>query len=579
MTFSFPQNRFASVSWLENVLPRATRILFMHAALAGILLSIFISSLKLLALALACRLILLMFDAYARSRTYDMIGEASAVNIARRFNYYASTIWRAAGAGNSLCISDLAQGFAEASIGQIILARLGIGLTTYRNALIDISSKPDSSPDSATLLTLLATKNQEISSGDFLSLLFANHPSLKNVFLASDLTEEDLRNAASWIEGAMSRQDRSSRWWTREYLGNIPGIGKQWAYGRTYFVNQFSREIGQHTNINEAIIGRERELHLLESALLKQSGANALLVSDPGAGKKTILAALADRIGKGIVFPALEDKRIMMLDGAAITGSGKTKGETEALLIKILNEADRVGNIILVLDHFPEFVASLGILGISAVQILGSYLASPSLHLVALADTAPFRHVIAEDAGLLSHFETIYLTDLDRKGLITILEEYVPTLEATHRGRVFVTYQTLRAVTDAALNHITEGALPKRALDVLEETVGAAAAARASIVLPKYVMQIVGQKIHVPMGTIGTDERTVLQNLESTLHARVIGQDEAVRAIADTIRRARTAVRNPKRPIGSFLFLGPTGVGKTESAKALASVYLAMKNT
>lgn len=544
----------------------------MHTAMIGVLASFFISSVQLFAVALAGRLLLLVLDAYVRSQTYDMSGEATSEDIARRFNYYAATIWQAAGAGNSLGISDIAQGFARAPAGQMILTRLGIGQKTYRDALRS-SGAPDSSQDPATFLAPFAAKNQQITSGDFLSLLFARHPPLKNIFLAADITEEDLRSAAAWIEKAMNRSDRYRRWWTRERLGRVPGIGKQWAYGRTYFVNQFSREIVGNTGAGKAVICREAELHLLESSLMKQSGANAMLIGEPGAGKKTILAALADRIGRGIVFPALEDKRVMMLDGAAITGSGKTKGETEALLIKILNEAGRVGNLILVVDKFPELVASLGTLGISAVQILGPYLAGTSLHLVALADTAPFRHTIAENAGLLSHFETIYLTELDRAGLITILEEYAPSLEASQRGRILITYQTLRAVADAALNHLTDGALPKRAIDALEEAVGAAAAARADIVLPEHVMQIVSKKTHAPMGAIGADERVMLQNLEASLHKRVIGQDEAIRAIADTIRRARTAVRNPKRPIGSFLFLGPTGVGKTESAKALAAVY------
>jgi len=168
---------------------------------------------------------------------------------------------------------------------------------------------------------------------------------------------------------------------------------------------------------------------------------------------------------------------------------------------------------------------------------------------------------------------------------MAILEDHVPLLEAAYHAGILITYPALRATADAALNHLTEGALPKRAIDLLEEAAAATAATapRTSIismgtgkktaVLPQNIMQIVSQKTHLPLGAIAPDERATLQNLESALHARVIGQDPAITAIADTVRRARTAIRNPKRPIGSFLFLGPTGVGKTESAKALAAVY------
>ena len=121
--------------------------------------------------------------------------------------------------------------------------------------------------------------------------------------------------------------------------------------------------------------------------------------------------------------------------------------------------------------------------------------------------------------------------------------------------------------------------MPKRALDILASATGNAVAVGDIFVAPAHISRIVEQKTNLPSGAIGTDERAMLVNLEVSLHKRVIGQDEAIRAIADTIRRARTAVRNPSRPIGSFLFLGPTGVGKTESAKALAAVYFGSEDS
>ncbi|MFY9462848.1 MAG: AAA family ATPase [Candidatus Sungiibacteriota bacterium] len=584
MTFSFSKNRFAGVSRLENVLPRQSRAYLGYAALGAILASLFISSVRLFALALALRLLLLMLDAYARSQTYIREGDGTDEDIARRFNYYASSIWRAA-SSNRTSITKIARGFIRAPVGCAILARLGIDIKTYRDALAPAptlaqgraaASDTADTIDPITLLTQsyeTRSHRKEIGCGDLLLFLFTNCVPVKNLFLASELTEDDLRGAAIWVERLLTKQDRIKRWWTREQLAAIPGIGKQWAYGRTYYLAQFGRELIGDASIADRIVGRETELRLLEISLLKQSGANALLIGDPGAGKKTILSALADRIRQGIASPMLEDKHIIMLDGAAITASAKTKSDTEALLINIFNEAAAAGNIILAIEAFPEFVASLASLGISVRHILAPYLASHALHCVALADTAPFRRIIASDAGLLAHFGIIYLGDIDRTRLITIMEDHAAMLEDAYRGKVLITYPALRAAADAALDHLTEGALPKRAIDILEEIVGSVIAAGERIVLPKHISRIVSEKMRIPMGVITPDERAALQNLESALHARVIGQDTAIAAIADTIRRSRTGIRNPKRPIGSFLFLGPTGVGKTESAKALAAVY------
>ena len=575
--FGKGRGKFAGVSWLENILPRRSRAYLGYASLGAILASFFIPSARLFAAALALRLLLLMVDAYGRSRTYDTAGNAADENIAGRFNYYASAIWRAAPAYSGIprSYADLAVRFIRTPVGHIILARLGINEKTYREALTAAPDTPNPTINPTTLLIPpyeTWSHREEIGCGDLLAMLASAYAPIKNLFLVSGITDEDLRSASTWVERSLNEQDQRERWWSRERLGAIPGIGKQWAYGRTYYLARFGRELTDGTHRDG--IGRKAELHLLESTLAKQSSANALLVGDPGAGKKTILAGLADRIRQGAVSPILENKRIIALEGAAITGSAKTKGDTEALLINILNEAAAAGNIILALPTFPEFVASLASLGASAGQILAPYLNHPALHIVALADTAPFRRIMAQDAGLLAHFATIYLGDIDRGRLIEILQDRIPSLEAAYRGKILITYPAIRAVADAALNHLTEGALPKRAIDLLEEAAAAAiGAGKKTFVLPAHIMHMVSQKTRLPLGVITPDERALLQNLEQTLHARVIGQNTAIIAIADTVRRARTAVRNPKRPIGSFLFLGPTGVGKTESAKALAAAY------
>ena len=591
VSFSFARNRFASACAYNRAFPPKTRMFLAHGATLGIAASfgavilsftffpawdaVFFTRVALLLAAL--RLTLIGLESYVRSRTYGTAGEDSDPNTARRFNYYASILWDAASRGRHSCaLSEIAGALPRTLPGEIILLRLGITRDAYRDALTHISD----ADDAAAILDEYASQHKgEITIGDIIEIVSLRMESLRQLIVASGLTTHDVRQASSWVERALDAENRRMRWWTRESLGAHQGIGKRWAYGRTFTLNQFAQEWGGMQEADDMMAARKKELELLEASLLKQSGANALLVGEPGSGKKTILAGLAARIGRGAVFPALENKRVILLSASAVTGSGKTKGETEALLLAILNEANRAGNIILAIDDFPEFVSSLSSLGISAGQVFAPFLTSSSLHLIALADTVPFRRVIAGDAGLLAFFETIHLGDLDRARINEILEDEAVALEAKHAGKIIITYPAVRAVADAALNILTEGALPKRALDILASATGNAVAVGDIFVAPAHISRIVEQKTNLPSGAIGTDERAMLVNLEVSLHKRVIGQDEAIRAIADTIRRARTAVRNPSRPIGSFLFLGPTGVGKTESAKALAAVYFGSEDS
>lgn len=577
-SFTFSGSAFAGVVALERMFPRRARAAAAHAATVALLLALPAAlvldapayvdlGIRVAALALAARLTLLALEAYARSRTYDAAGAASSQNVAARLTLRAAALWDAAALGRSSArIGRLAAAVPATEAGRRALARLGISPAVWRAAL----ASPNLVGAAPLLVSFFGPLQKEITLGDLIVLLAERMESVRQALLDAGVSAADAAAASSWAERDLGVADRKRRWWLPEALARRGAVGGQWAYGRTFYLSHFAREITG--GIPGSRTARRRELALLEEALGKQAGANALLVGDPGSGKKTIVSELALRIGAGGIA-GFEHERVLMFAGSMLAASARTKGEIEALLAKILAEADRAGNIVLVIDQFPEFVASLASLGVSAGQIFGPFLSSASLRIVALADTIPYRRVLASDAGLLAHFETVHLDELRRDQVIAVLEQESPELERDHRDRTAITYQTVRAVADAAVNVMTEGALPKRAIELLAAAVAAAAAAGDPYVLPAHVSGVITEKTHMPTGAIAERERDVLVNLEALLRRRVIGQDEAIAAIANTIRRARAAVRNPKRPIGSFLFLGPTGVGKTESAKALAAAY------
>ena len=278
-------------------------------------------------------------------------------------------------------------------------------------------------------------------------------------------------------------------------------------------------------------------------------------------------------MGEEKIFPELEHKRVLELHGPALTAAGKSKGEVEAIFIKILNEAVNAGNIILVLDEFPEFVESLASLGINATEIFSPYLSSNVINLLTMGDTLSYRRILENNAGLMKYFEKIEISEPSQEDLVKILEELVPEVEEAYGRRTTITCPALEKISAGAIQYLVQGALPKRAVDLMEEALKEAVEQNSAFLTAEIVQNTIALKTKLPLGEIKTAEQEKLLNLEDILHQRVVGQEEAIAAIANAIRRARSGLKNPSRPIGTFLFLGPTGVGKTETAKALAEVY------
>ena len=276
---------------------------------------------------------------------------------------------------------------------------------------------------------------------------------------------------------------------------------------------------------------------------------------------------------EGTIFPELEHKAIWQLYPESVVASGKTKGAVEELMLGVLNEAVRAGNIILAIDNFPEFTNSLSALGVDAIEIFAPFLESPAIHVIALAEPLSFRRVLEVNTGLMRFFQKIEITEPEEEELIDILEDLVWKMESERGNRVLITFPSIEEVARGATQYLVTGAMPKRGVDLMEEACDDAVRTGQYLITPQLVQELIERKTKIPLGTVTPEERDKLLHLEDFLHKRVVGQDEAIAAVANAVRRARSEIRNPKRPIGTFLFLGPTGVGKTETAKALAESY------
>ncbi|MEK9177308.1 MAG: AAA family ATPase, partial [Patescibacteria group bacterium] len=339
---------------------------------------------------------------------------------------------------------------------------------------------------------------------------------------------------------------------------------------RTYYLRQYGEELSGGVSPVDA--GVAREVEELEAALTSSRGANALVVADAGSGEDDIIYGLVGMIERGTALPELEGKRVFQIDTVSLVNNNQGKLGFENTFIRMMNEAVRAGNVIVVVPDLPGFLENAASIGSDAVQLLEPYLRSSRAQIVATADRDRFHEVIERRAALVNAFELIRVGEKGTSATMAILENMVPSAES--RTGTFYTYQAVKAVADSATRFFSETTPLGKARDLLFEAPAITRKAGRSMVTKDDVMTLVEMKTGVPQeGKIKEGEEDKLLNLEKLLHERVIGQDEAVSAVANAMRRARAGLRNTERPIGSFLFLGPTGVGKTETAKALGEVF------
>lgn len=373
--------------------------------------------------------------------------------------------------------------------------------------------------------------------------------------------------AAEWCEIREKARIAQARWWSHENLARVPGLAKDWAYGKTYHLDRFSQEVIAHPGSSF----RRAEMEAMEKVLVREAGGNVLLVGDKANGVMDVLHGLARMIELGTAYPELQHQRLIQLNTTSIMASTKDRGSCEALLVSIFNEAVKAGNVIVVIDECALFVRDTAALGIEVQSLLAPYLASGGVQLVAVSDVRSFHQVLEPKAELMRFFEKIMLAPIDSRVLVELLESEIERVE--RRNGVLFTFAALKEVVESAERYFSQGSSIDKAHDLIAEIAPFVRSQKRTVVERADVLSVVSTKTGIPLGEASTAEKGVLLKLESILHQRIVGQEAGIQAISNAMRRARSGVNNPKRPMGSFLFLGPTGVGKTETAKALADVF------
>ncbi|MBQ8804654.1 MAG: ATP-dependent Clp protease ATP-binding subunit [Tyzzerella sp.] len=380
----------------------------------------------------------------------------------------------------------------------------------------------------------------------------------------------------------------------------------------------------------DPVIGREAEIERLMQVLSRRTKNNPCLVGEPGVGKTAIIEGLAIRIAEGIVPESMKEKRLLTLDLSGMVAGSKYRGEFEERMKKLLREVKADGNVILFLDEIHTIIGAGGAEGsIDAANILKPSMARGEIQLIGATTIREYRKHIEKDAALERRFQPITVEEPDEKLCLEILKGLKDKYEVHHH--VKIEEEALLAAVQLSQRYINDRHLPDKAIDVLDEACSKVSLtgykvpdklmdlekafqemsiekeerikngdfAEASLIHKE--QENVGKKIDsikrrfqtnqekrvlvvgeedianvvsawtkIPVQKLTESEGSRLMKLEQTLHKRVVGQDEAVKAVARSVKRGRVGLKSPNRPTGSFLFLGPTGVGKTELAKALA---------
>ncbi len=417
-------------------------------------------------------------------------------------------------------------------------------------------------------------------------------------------------------------------------------IKKQKKKGSTATLEQYSRDMTALARDGrlDPVIGREEEISRVIQILSRRTKNNPCLVGEPGVGKTAIVEGLASKIVAGEVPDTVKNKRVLMLDLSGMIAGSKYRGEFEERIKKVIKEVTEDGNILLFLDELHTLIGAGGAEGaIDASNILKPSLARGEIQLIGATTITEYRKYIEKDAALERRFQPVNVEEPTEEEAVRILEGVTPRYEDHHKVKILP--EAIEAAVRLSSRYINDRRLPDKAIDLIDEAASAVRlqhmeppedirklneeireldlkiegairieafsqagvwkreqdellkklaqkkariekknALRRQEVTENDIAGVVAMWTKIPVSKLEEKESERLLKLESILHKRVIGQDEAVSAVARAMRRGRVGLQDPRRPIGSFLFLGPTGVGKTELSKALAEAMFGSEN-
>lgn len=341
-------------------------------------------------------------------------------------------------------------------------------------------------------------------------------------------------------------------------------------------LEQFAENLTERARLGklDPVIGREEEISRAIKILCRRQKNNPLFLGEPGVGKTAMAHAIAQRIASGDVPPQLEGAELYLLNMGSMVAGTKFRGEFEERIRRVLDELKRRSKSILFIDEMHTIVGAgaTGNGSLDAANLLKPALASGEIRCMGSTTHADYKKSIEKDSALSRRFSTVDLPEPSVDETVKILDGLKSKFESFHQATF--TPAALRSAAELSAKYINDRFLPDKAIDVIDEA-GAAnsllpKAKRKKMINEEQVEKVVASIARVPITSVSVSDEKLLRNLEKNIKKAVFGQDAAVEAVARAIKRSRASLQGESKPIGSFLFAGPTGVGKTELAKALA---------
>jgi len=456
---------------------------------------------------------------------------------------------------------DIAMALMRANGGLFFEARFGIGGSFLKEVASD--NRDDTEVIFKEALAITQQVGGRMSPGVIILAMVRQLPARQTLLGHLQLEEEDLIRGIQWYHHLNDLINTS-----KKRPKNPGGIGRDWAFGWIPNLSRYGYNISQSGSLARGEI-RTETLNQLVNSLANNSGVVALVGKD-GVGKTELVYELAEKLMyPGETLPKqMHYQQVFMLDASRLVSVANERGGIEQLLSVLLGEAYAAKNIIVCLDNAELFFEN-GVGSVDLTNLLLPILEARRLRMILTLDEQKFLKISQRTPAIATAVNRITIQPTAETETLKVLEDHLPSLE--YKRKVTYMYQALKDAYRLSQRYVYDISMPGQAISLLES---AADYADNGLVTSVSVAAAIEQSTGVKTSAAsGEEERNKLLNLEGLIHERMIGQERAVSVVADALRRARSGVRNQNRPVGTFLFLGPTGVGKTELAKSLAAVY------
>lgn len=461
--------------------------------------------------------------------------------------------------------ADLLNAALRTKTGAFTADALGLD----RETIVKTFSADTDAPDLLSAITASMEKAKAPRAGavHVLAALFEHSKALQDLLNDSDLSPEDFADTLEWasLDTAFATRDEVfSPQWIRSSFGSL---GRSWATGYTDDLDRLTIDVGENIvyRLNRPVVIHQQEVQSILHVLQRGSQSNVMILGKAGAGKRALVENAVFELQRRELKASRTFTRILQLRTELLLSGMR---DSDTFLLHALSRAERSGRFVLVLKDLAQLLKSSDA---KTKGVLMRFLQARNINIIGIATTDEYHAIIKDDPQMDQLFEKIFLSDAtDDETKHVLMTRY---LDLRRHGSVKLTYKALKSVLALTKRFVSKGAAPGKAVSVFDDAYLLAQSRGEPYLKEDHIREIVSLKANLNVQKLSTDERARLITLEQRLRERIIGQEDAILALVNTLKRARLEINSSKKPLGTFLFLGPTGVGKTQTAKVLAEEY------